>query len=209
VKRESQEEGSNSLEGGKTNKVSAPIAFFYCRRDPGDKASTNPEEIFRALLKQICFKDLDSPIVAVLREEYQRREKGGEEDVKLTADEAVAIIMKFLEKDPVTLVVDAVDECKSEDYHELIGFISKIVQTSPSVVKVLVSSRNEQDFRFSKLGFPHVCMSENDNGADIQRYVETKLDEVIQKGKLLNGKNIPFDLRDKIRTTLIGKSHGM
>lgn len=193
----------------KALKRPAPIAYFYCYRSPADRARTDPEEILRALVKQICCSDADSPIIGPLASEYIEREENGEEDIKLTTDESVAVILKYLEIDPVTIIIDGLDECEPKEYRELIQALAKILNESASLVKIFLSSRNQQDQRFSLSSFPCFKISETDNGGDIQRYINWKLDEVIRNGDLLNGHNISNKIIEEIQDTLMEKSRGM
>jgi hypothetical protein len=101
-----------------------------------------------------------------------------------------------------TLVIDALDECEGRSY--LIEALDRLVNSS-SDVRILISSRRDEDIKLrleKKLNFG---ISATDNQNDIEKFVR----EEIEADKRTRRISIPQDLQELIVKTLLEKSGGM
>lgn len=194
------------------NTNSAPVAYFYCARDASEPQRADPEEVLRAIVKQLSCQDSTRPLREPVLIEYQKRKLDAEEDglepSKLSATYCIDLILALTDQTPATLVIDALDECEPTRRYELLNALHTIIDESPSVIKILVSSRDDADLVSRLRRFPNIQISERDNGEDIQRFIHTEVHQAIQNRRLLNGRVAP-PLKDRIVNKLVSGANGM
>jgi len=138
----------------------------------------------------------------------RKREARGRILEKLTLDEAVGIILALLESNPATIIIDGLDECDPTKRQDLLNSLGKIIQESHNVIKVFLSSRDDHDLVRHLKRLPNLYIHAKDNEEDIRRFVQSRVEEAIRKGRLLCGE-VPGSLKSTIVQTLIQKAEGM
>jgi ankyrin repeat domain-containing protein 50 len=108
------------------------------------------------------------------------------------------------------MVIDALDECPEHERYQVIGFITKIVETLPCA-KVFVTSRRESDIlhAFEGGNTPTIQIKAENIAADIGLYVHSEVKK-LRKGYY--GKKLSLDsgtLGGKVIMTLKEKAEGM
>ncbi|KAL8835809.1 MAG: hypothetical protein Q9176_006690 [Flavoplaca citrina] len=200
------------LEAKLQNTSTSAFSYFYCTRDEAEKARANPDEIMRAVLKQLSCSDASQPIHAAVLREYQKRQKDADEDglepSKLSLRDCKNLILEISDQLPMVVMVDALDECDPLRRHELLHALGDIVQTSNSLVKVIISSRDDLDISCRLAGVPNIYISSDDNRDDLDRFVEQELDKAIEEQRLLRGQVSSF-LRQQIIDRLRAGANGM
>ena len=90
----------------------------------------------------------------------------------LNADECSQLILDLASASPLTLIIDAIDECNVTERHILLSTIEHSIPHARNVVQVLLSSREEVDIatRF-QLGL-NVEVTPKRNLNDIERFVD-------------------------------------
>lgn len=78
-------------------------------------------------------------------------------------------------------MVDALDKYDPLKRHGLLHALRDIIQNSNSLVKVIVLSRDDSDIVCRLNHVPNVYISSDDNGDDVDRFVEQELDKAIDK----------------------------
>ena len=143
---------------------------------------------------------------------YKKRKEEADEDgcepEKLTVKECVELILALLESNPATIIVDALDECDPARRHELLKALDEIIQKSANLVKVFVSSRDDNDIFCRLTNSPNVFICASDNSKDIDRYVRSEVTQSIEEKRLLSG-NVSEELKCLVITTLIKGAQGM
>ncbi|KAF7509247.1 hypothetical protein GJ744_008141 [Endocarpon pusillum] len=213
-----------------------PIAFFYCARNEAERERAMPVEVMRAILRQLASTKPDMPIKEPVAKEYEERKKKADEDCsslrQLTVEDCTRLILALTNGRPATIIIDALDECDEDLRYELLDALDEIVSKSVQVVKVFVSSRDDVDivstlpFFLELLSgvvsanpyqFPqklhlersrNVSISASQNGQDIQRFIESELEQLISKRRLLKGK-VSSELRSNIVRVLNKGAQGM
>ena len=108
----------------------------------------------------------------------------------------------------VTLILDALDECVRSTRHLLVNEIDKLISGPNScVIKVFVSSRPDKDIKHHFQGGPNVCISATDNGADIRKFIDDKINN--SPSDWLEEVTSAPGLREEIVSTLHEKADGM
>ncbi|MCJ1464092.1 hypothetical protein MMC07_002704, partial [Pseudocyphellaria aurata] len=195
-----------------TIRNTAPIAYFYCVRNISEPERADPDEIMRSILKQLSCSKPDIPIKQPVVKAYGKRIEEAENDgcdpEKLTVDECVQLTLDLLENDPAIIVIDALDECDPTRRHEVLAALDKIIHSSANLVKVFVSSRDDNDIVYRLVNSPNVYIHATDNREDICRFVHTEVDQCIKDQRLLSG-IISQDMKSRIISTLIEGAQGM
>ncbi|KAL9607381.1 MAG: hypothetical protein Q9167_007699, partial [Letrouitia subvulpina] len=195
-----------------TNPSTSSLAYFYCAVNAAEPQRSDSDEIMRAILKQISCFDANHPIQKPILREYRKRERDAEEDglepSKLTLEETKNMILELTELNLVVIVIDALDECDAERRYELIDSLEDIVEASDSLVKILVSSRDDIDVVSRLDQCPNIYVGPNQNSKDINRFIGLEVNKVIQRRRLLNGK-VTEQLKDSIIQRITSDANGM
>jgi hypothetical protein len=195
-----------------TNKAPAPIAYFYCARNNPESGRADPGEVTRSILKQLsCLKSdlpIREPVAKTYKERKEEAEDNGCEPEKLTITECTDMIIALTESNPATIVIDAFDECDPARRGELLKALEKIIELSVNLVKVFLTSRDDNDIVLRLANLPNVFIKASDNSEDIERFVRTEVDRSIEEKKLLGGQ-LSEELKNKIIITLIEGAQGM
>lgn len=190
----------------------APLAYFYCTRDPAETHRGDPEEILRSFVRQLSTSKLDQAIREPVVLEYNKKKEDAKEydsdPLRLTIAESVQVILKLTETTPATIILDALDECHIKRRHELMEALVTIAHESTSLVKVLVSSRDDTDIKLRLERFSNVQISAENNEDDIKRFVSWKVTRAIENKSLLNG-TVSTELKQQIINSLINGAQGM
>lgn len=183
-----------------------PIAYFYCARDSAEPERSKPEEVLLSIARQLSGRDLNFPIRAAANEKYLAMNSFRRR--RLTLQEAVDLILSITHDDPVTILIDALDECDPLHRHELLEAFDTIIQQSANIVKIFVSSREDNDIVCKLESSPNLYISADDNKKDIEEFIRVEVAEAITKKRLLNGKVSPH-LRQLIIDRLEKDAQGM
>lgn len=190
----------------------APIAYFYCQRNTAEPQRSDPAEVLLAILKQLlCYKLLWQRDSSTANEYKARKMEAGKDasevsrfDLLETTDRLVDIVSET----PVTIFIDALDECRSNQRHELLGALDVLLERSAHLVKVLVSSRDDIDIVLRLQKHPNIYINIHDNKDDIHRFIQFKIQKAQDDGRLLKGTVSP-ELITHVTKTLAMKAEGM
>ncbi|KAF7954213.1 hypothetical protein EAE96_005342 [Botrytis aclada] len=189
---------------------SAPIAYFYCARTVNEPERTNPTEILRNILEQLCSSDAETPIREPVSKKYpaQRKEARGRTPEKLNLEETIDLVLELLESNPATIVIDGLDECDPIKRNDLLLGLQKIIKSSNNIVKVFVSSRDDHDLVHHLTRSPNLYIHATDNTGDTIMFIKSRIKEAIREDKLLCGR-VSSRLKNIIIGKLIKKANGM
>jgi hypothetical protein len=163
-------------------------------------------------LKQLCSSKSEQPIREPVVKEFKMRKEEAEDDgcepTRLMLRETLGLILALLDSNPATVIIDALDECDPHRRYELLTAFDRIIQESASLVKVLVSSRDDDDILCRLENSPNVYINASDNAKDIERFVHSEVEQCIKDRRLLGG-NVSQDLKNQMLTALTSGAHGM
>lgn len=190
----------------------APIAYFYCQRNTAEPQRSDPEEVLRAILKQLLCHNPLWQEGSSTAEEYRARkieaDDDGSEISRLDIVETTARIIEIASKMPVTILIDALDECRSDKRHELLGALDVLLEKSSHLVKVFVSSRDDVDIVLRLQKHPNIYINIYDNKHDIDRFIRAEIQRAQSDGRLLKGV-VSSELNSLITQDLAMKAGGM
>lgn len=175
------------------------LAFFYFSRN--DSSRNSGLDCLRSLVRQL-FKRASCPgkILTSLKTLYDDCISKGQ---SLTRDLCEAQLVKFMDLfSKITIVLDALDECKEDDREGLVKAITSLMGYSSRPIRVFISSRPREAFDDQAI----LEVSVENNHDDIAKFV---LGEINDEDKNKQWKRIQKDLRDEVVSTLIEKSQGM
>ncbi|KAF3064541.1 Vegetative incompatibility protein HET-E-1 [Daldinia childiae] len=183
------------------------IAYFYCMRNPAEPFRAQCSKILASLVRQLACQGINNPILPPIVEHYEDAITGfeGFEDQHWDTEESIRMLLALMDHYPtVTIVIDALDEVELQDRQELMDAFSQILQESPNLLKIFVSSRDNYDIALHLEGSPNVYIDADDNAGDISAFIKDQL----ASARLLRN-NLPDFLRDEIIDTLIRGARGM
>ncbi|QPC63094.1 hypothetical protein HYE67_005325 [Fusarium culmorum] len=179
------------------------FAYFYCDRNRPDHSE--PVAIMRSIIRQLCAPRDNQSIESCVEHQYLRRKVKGFSSDRLVAEECKQLLMQLVAGyKSVYIVVDGLDECDRGTRHILMDLLDEVIIKFQRTVKVYIASRTDQDLRKRYNEGTHLEVTANDNQADIEKFVLSKMDESEFCRTKLSRK-----LRDKILSTFQDKSQGM
>jgi len=179
------------------------LAYFYCDRN--EDLRRDPQVVLRSLVKQLSISPRNDGIHKSLVKLFNQKKKSGFASNEMSIEECEVILPQLLEAyNQTTLIIDALDECYPSRRHRLIEILDALASASTSL-KVLISSRRDDDIKYRLETGTNVGISATDNQDDISKFVV----EAIEADKKTRRKPIPQELRDEIIQTLLDKSGGM
>ncbi|KAF2142286.1 uncharacterized protein K452DRAFT_358125 [Aplosporella prunicola CBS 121167] len=180
------------------NPATAPFAYFYCADYEAEPERRQPEDILRSIVRQLGVSSQPPRRVRdTVLSEYERRqaeaEIGGCELLKLQVSDSLKLTLALISTDPVTIVVDAVDEVQEKKRFELLNALHQLV---------FITSRDNNHVLALLPDASKIRVQTEGNQKDVKYFVRDQVDRVIQEKRLLNG-CASQDLRDDVVKTLI------
>ncbi len=158
---------------------------------------------------QISITESPLYISPVVLQAYADRKSRAFADGPLDTSDCVELISRLTRQfDYTNIVVDGLDEIPDDGAHELFDALEAILANSQSTVRLVVSSRDRADIVARLQQFPDIAISGTDNSKDIEKYVTTSVDRLINTGQLLSG-TVSRELYNLIIETLSIRAQGM
>jgi hypothetical protein len=185
-------------------------AFFYCSRNAAEPSRSNPVAILASIVRQLSSAQPTDPLLDPIVKGYQRREAEGFASGPLRIEESYELIIRLVEYYPLTtIIIDALDECDPERRADLLETLERILHESTSLVKIFVSSRDDQDIVCHLREYPSLEIASWRNKDDIANFVRAETNSLIQKRKLLKFSSDKDQLRKLIVDQVIKGANGM
>ncbi|PVG00856.1 hypothetical protein CPB86DRAFT_812717 [Serendipita vermifera] len=188
------------------------VAYFYCLRDTARPERAEPEEILRAILKQLVCgipeNRADNPVEKSYSSLKKEAMKRGEEPGPLSLQICVGLLLEITSQYPATIIIDALDECRRDKRHELLKALDRLLQRADNPTRIFVSSRNDEDLVLRMRFRSNIIIEASKNTVDIQRFVHEQVEEAVRDRKLLRGTVEP-DLKARIIKELEKGARGM
>ena len=142
-------------------------------------------------------------------EVYNKRKETGFSAGSLGFQECYDLLLSLIGKNSqTTIIIDALDESYPEKRRKLLEALKAFITSSMSLVKVFVSSRDDDDITLVLKDVPNVYIQTTDNIDDIERFTRRGVADSIQKERLLRG-NVSGELEQRVIETLLNEAHGM
>ena len=193
----------------------APIAHFFCSRNPAEPERSDSQNILRSLTKQVSLIREEAYLRRPSVEAYQvRRDEAshaGERPAPLTVEECVELICEIGRTTPFTIIIDALDECSSQQRRILLDAFEEIRQRCRDVVKMFISSRHEEDIA-AYLGNGEVLeVGSSANDEDLKRFVKAGVESFVKRWSTMHDEptTVLLQLEKDISKALLTSAKGM
>ncbi|KAH6869627.1 hypothetical protein B0T10DRAFT_450909, partial [Thelonectria olida] len=193
------------------NQTPAPV-YFYCSRNPAVPGRSDPSRIAAAIARQLSTPQAGGSLLEAAVEAYKQREADAFASGPLRLVESKDLILKLLDRykgATMTIVIDALDECNEATRASLLDTLDDLLKASPCLLKIFVSSRNDQDIVYKLDNYPNLDLSSNRNSADINLFVQSETKRLVNNGSLLRFSMRKEELRNKIIHELTSNADGM
>jgi len=189
---------------------SPPPAFFYCSRNTAEPARSSPDAILSSIARQLSSLQPGSPLLPPMVAAYREREAEGFASGSFRINESRALILQLIEHYPLTtIVIDALDECHPDNRSDLLETLEAVLRESSSLVKIFVSSRDDQDIVLHLRNYPNLELSSDKNMDDITSFVSTETKDFIRRQKLLRLSMNKEELQETIIDQVTKGANGM
>lgn len=188
---------------------SALPVYFYCTRSAAEPERSKPDTVLASILRQLSCVQADGPLLSPVIEKYKRQGEGFKSN-GLDVDDSRDLIIRLIEDYNMTIiVVDALDECDAEMRQSLLDALEHILKESVGLVKIFVSSRDDQDIVYTLRDYPNLDISSDRNTADIKAYVKTETQKLVKKGQLLRNSRAKEEMTASIIEQVSRGADGM
>jgi len=183
------------------------LAYFYCNR--AEESRRDPESILRTLVQQLAQTPSEDELLKPVLDVHKERETKGQLSSRLTLKECQDLLVKLMAVYPqTTICIDALDEVDHKLRLELLKTLKHVVEKSKTRVKIFATTRMDTDILMQFEMFPRIELEPDDNADDINRFVEEKIQAMIEGKQLLHG-NVSDALKGEICQVLCERSKGM
>ncbi|KAI2904559.1 hypothetical protein CBS76997_4162 [Aspergillus niger] len=169
---------------------SLPIVHFFCSTNPAEPERSDAREILRSLIKQLSLsvsKDLmRTPVVEEYRKRLQEATYYGEGPAALSVERCTELLCELGQSAPIMLIIDALDECDSQQRTILQQSLEEMRQSCRDLVKIFVSSRYEEDIA---TGFRHkrtLCVTPHDTEDDLRHFIDLHVSRFVSRWAVLH-----------------------
>ncbi|CAG9984003.1 unnamed protein product, partial [Clonostachys byssicola] len=186
-------------------------AYFYCSRNPAEPGRSDASKIMASIARQLSAPSPSGPLLKPAIEKYAEKEAHGFASGPLCLDESKKLILDLLEQyngAPATVVIDALDECSSESRGDLLCVLEDLLAASPCLMKIFVSSREDQDIVYKLAKYPNLHLSSDCNSIDIDFFIRAETQRLVDENSLRLGDR-EDELRKRIIYELTTKAQGM
>ena len=148
-------------------------------------------------------------------DEYQRRlresQLRGERPRALTGEESVQLICEVGRTTPVTIILDALDECDSRQRILLISALHEISSSCRDAVKIFVSSREGQEIAAHFNHGKSLNITAESNREDLERYVDRQVGQFLNRWSFTHNETVEtlLPLWNEITHSLVSGAQGM
>ncbi|KAG8525671.1 uncharacterized protein KY384_000431 [Bacidia gigantensis] len=188
---------------------SALPIFFYCTRSEREPERGECVRILQSLVRQMAVLGPSKTPLKPAYEVYANHKHEGFPANSLNQEDCVNLISRLSDSWPLTtIIVDALDECEEEQKIDFLQALEDIQDRSSGLLKILISSREDQILRPRLKDHPHITILETDNCSDIEHFVNHEVERIVKQRRLLRG-IVPDSLIRKIKQTTMNRSNGM
>jgi hypothetical protein len=192
------------------NSQGPPPAFFYCSRSTAEPTRSDPAVILASIARQMSNLQPGASLLKPTVDLYNKKEAEGFVSGPLRIEESCSLIIELTEHYPMTVIaIDALDECDPGKRADLLEALEHILQKSLNLVKIFLSSRDDQDIVFHLQAYPNLEISSCRNVDDIASFVKTETNRLIRKKKLLKYSQAEKEMEELIVDTVIKGATGM
>lgn len=195
-------------ESFRTGQDPLPV-YFYCTRSAAEPERSEPDVVLASILRQLSCVEPGKALLPPVVEKYKRQGEGFKSRGPRLED-SLDLVKTLTEAYGVTtIIVDALDECNPETRQSLLDALEEILQESAGLVKIFVSSRDDQDIVGQFRDSPNFDITPRRNTKDIENYVRTETENLVKKRRLLRNSGARNEMQDLIINQVSQGAAGM
>lgn len=180
----------------------APLSYFYCAKNAFEPERADPVEIMRSIVRQLSSSgNAHRQVHDLLLTEYERREAESKVDgfdvPRMRISECTKFILDITRSNPAIIIVDAVDELQETRQYELLDALKQIAKESASVVKVLITSRDNNNVLAQLSAVQKIRIDSDETHGDMELFVRHHVTLATQTKRLLKG-NVSEELKEDL-----------
>ena len=138
-----------------------------------------------SIVRQLCCVQPGQEIPLPVVELYKRKGEGFSSKGPYLEESANLIKELVNSHDVTNIFIDALDECDRDNRQSLLDGFEDILKESSGLVKIFISSRNDQDLVRTLRQYHNLDLSSDKNRQDIENFVQTQTDTLVKRGRLL------------------------
>ena len=184
------------------------LVYFYCNR--AEENRREPTKVLATLIQQLAQpqSEKDPGLLTQVVNIYKDRGQKGQKSAHLSLAECRDLLVQIIDTYPqTTICIDAMDEVDNDTRIDLLKCLKHVIIASKNVVKIFVTTRMDTDILIQFEIFPRIELQPDDNVGDINGFVRTKVQSMIDDRLLLHGK-VSNELQDEICTVLCQRCKG-
>ena len=190
-----------------SNSTPERLAYFYCNRAEENRREV--QSILNTLIQQLAQTESKNELLKPVVDIYWDRETKGQSSSRLSLGESQELLVQLTDIYPqTTICVDALDEVETKTRLQLLKALKNVIERSKNLVKIFATTRMDPDILWQFEMFPRIELQPDDNAGDINQFVKTKLQSIIDDRMLLEG-HVPDELQTEICGVLCRRSRGM
>ncbi|CAH0045340.1 unnamed protein product [Clonostachys solani] len=193
-------------------KQSPQPVYFYCSRNPAEPGRSDPSRILASIARQLATPEAGGAILEPALDVYNERESQAFADGPLRLEESKELIIKLLDqyKDAtMSIAIDGLDECNEDTRGDLLEAFEFLLEESPCLLKLLVSSRDDQDIVYQFENYPCLALSSAHSSSDIELFVASEVKKLLNSRFLRKTQSGKEALSERIVKELTAKADGM
>lgn len=187
---------------------STPFAYFYCLRTDSEPDRSSIDDILRSLLRQLAITDAPGDVRDSLYSEFERRSKTdrfrGLDLPRLRRKECVDLMVEIANEDPITIVLDAVDQVEEGHRYVLLESLARITSEAANVVKVFLTSRDGNEVLSAFPQARQITITRENTHEDMVEFIFRNIDDA----RLLGG-NLSSETRASLANKLLSGADEM
>ena len=183
--------------------------YFYCARSAAEPERSKPSTVFASILRQLSCAQPGKPLPSPVVEKYKSQGEGFMSNGPDLDDSQDLIIQLIEDYSMKTIIIDALDECDPLMRQSLLDAFEHILKDSGGLVKIFVSSRNDQDIVYTLRDYPNLDVSIGNNTADIETYVKTETQKLVKNRQLLRNSRAKEEMTALIIDQICNGADGM
>ncbi|EXL92236.1 ankyrin repeat-containing domain protein [Fusarium oxysporum II5] len=152
---------------------------------------SSADGILRSILRQLTITESQSDVRDFLYSDFQNRSKSatlqGLDLPRLSRKDCVDRIVQVAREDPITILLDGVEQVEDESCGLLLQSLSDIMSRAENVAKVFITSRNSSDILSSLPTAKEIVVAADQVHNDMARFITRKIDDA----KLISGRLSP------------------
>ena len=139
---------------------------------------------------------------------YKDREEKGQKSDHLSLAECQDLLVQLIDAYPqTTICIDAMDEGDNDTRIALLKTLRHVIIASKNVVKIFETTRMNTDILIEFEIFPRIELQPDDNVGDINDFVRTNVNRMVNDSLLLHGK-VSNELQKEVCTVLCQRCKG-